>query len=253
MADTINQLTLELANYLLKQNEGLNTVSVSGYLAYFTLLLVNFGLQGQAKYDLSAFLDCNYSFIEISEFFNFLEYECIHSFTIDEFLKIGGVKSAIFHSSLSVDNFKQIAKYVYNFELEYIDSINKEYQANTINQWTQLLHHVPFHYIVPESFYREVKLLIINEYLISFKWMAPTSRRYTHSETFTDYYSRKITVKMMRMIDHFRCYTDVDIKADIVFVNLETNGTYAVVVYPYATSNVSDVLKNMNVIDICKI
>ncbi|KII73629.1 hypothetical protein RF11_08245 [Thelohanellus kitauei] len=248
MVDTINDLTLKLANYLLEENKGLNTVSVSGYLAYFTLLLVNVGLQGQAKYDLSAYLNCNYSYIDFSYLYDFLEYECIHSFTMDEFIMIGSVKSAIFHSAPPVENFIQMANYVYNFELVDIDPIYHEGQSNTINQWSLLLKHVPLEYIIPDTFYRELKLLIINEYFIGFKWLTPINKRYTYSETFTNYYSRKITVRMMRMVNYFRCYSDDEFKADIVFVNLETNGTYAVVVYPYVNSSVKDVLKNINVI-----
>ncbi|KII73625.1 hypothetical protein RF11_08240 [Thelohanellus kitauei] len=247
MTDSVNKLTLNLAKYYLEQNRGVNTISVSGYLAYFTLLLVNTGLQGQAKYDLSAFLDCNYSYLQFSECYKFLEYECIHSFTIDEFSMIGRVKSAIFHSSPPVEDFKRIAYESYDFEHISIHPTDGARQYYAMEYWTELLKNVPISRILPESVYTELKLMILHEYIVSFKWLKPAKARYTQIAPFTDLYSRIIPVKMMRMIDYYKCFHDDDVRASILFIDLETNGTYAVVVLPYLNENIMDVIKRLNV------
>ncbi|KII73633.1 hypothetical protein RF11_08249 [Thelohanellus kitauei] len=246
MTATINELTLKLANNLLEKNAQMNMVAISGYIAYFTLLLLNFGLQGQAKYDLSAFLDCNYSFLEFSFEKNIFEYDCINLLTIDEFYQIGSVRSAIFHSRLLVESFKEVAGETYDFEFKSIDSTNIANQNKTINEWTNLLKSVPYKYIFSEAYRTEFILFIFNEFYIKFRWLIPANTRYSRNQIFTDINSMEYKIRMMRMIDYFGFYNDTDLKASIVFVKLEINGTYAAIVLPFIDNNIAYVLKHMN-------
>ncbi|KII73955.1 hypothetical protein RF11_03762 [Thelohanellus kitauei] len=247
MADTINELTLKLANFLLHENERINSVSISGYITYLTLLLLNIGLQGQAKYDLSVLLNCNYSYIQYSLIKNVFEFDCIHSFKMDEFMKVGNVKSAIFHSNHHMETFQAIAMETYNFELIEVDPRNNDLQKFIINYWGQTLKHVPFHDILFEPYTTDLQLLIINEYFISFKWKLPANPRYTNILEFTDISFITTQVKMMRMVDHYRFYNDQELQALIAFIELEEKNTYAVVVLPYLNNNIQSVLKGMEV------
>ncbi|KII73632.1 Serpin B13 [Thelohanellus kitauei] len=246
MSGTINELTLKLANYLYEKHAQMNTVSFSGYMAYFTLLLLNFGLQGQAKYDLSAFLDCNYSYIEFSFEKNVFEYECISLLTIDEFYQIGSVRSAIFNSILLVESFKQMAIETYDFEFKSINPTNIADQYKTITEWTNLLKNAPYKYLFPEAYGTELEIFIFNELFIKFRWLIPANIRYSGNQIFTDINSMQYQIRMMRMIDFFGFYNDTDLKASIVFVKLELNGTYAAIVLPFVDNNIAYVLKNMN-------
>ncbi|KII68539.1 hypothetical protein RF11_09913 [Thelohanellus kitauei] len=226
MADTINELTLKLTRYFLDQIETINAVSISGFIAYLTLLLLNAGLQGQSKYDLSNFLDCNYSYLEFSFAKNVFEYECINFLTMAEFMTVGKVKSAIFHSKPIVETFKRIANEIYGIEVINIDPVWEEHQRHAINEWAKSIVEVPFHYILFRPFNIDLRLLIINEYLVRFKWFTPANKGYTRYGTFTNANSRPIKVRMMRMVDMFHYHNDSEIKASVVFVKLETDGIF---------------------------
>ncbi|KII73631.1 hypothetical protein RF11_08247 [Thelohanellus kitauei] len=252
MADTINDLTIKLANHLLVQNEGINVVSFSGYLVYLTLLLINFGLQGQAKYNVSAFVNCNYSYIDFSFTKNVFEYECIDYFTMEEFSKVSTIKSAIFHSRRLVETFKQFALEKYDTEFINIDRMYNLRQMNTIKEWSVLLKRVPFYEILSEQGHEDLMLLFVQEYFVRFKWLIPLNKRNTKGKTFTDINSQTYNVKTMRIVDILNCYIDKESKASIVYVNLETNGTYAAVVLPFPDNNVKNLLQNITVIFLLK-
>ncbi|KII73630.1 hypothetical protein RF11_08246 [Thelohanellus kitauei] len=166
---------------------------------------------------------------------------------MDEFSKIGVIKSAIFHSRQLVETFKQFAIEKYDIEFINIDPVNNAHQHNTINKWTTLLKNVPFQYILSKPVQEELMLLIINEYSVRFKWLFPVNTRYTRDQTFTDINSISYNVQMMKMVDVFKCIADKELKATIVFIKLETQGTFAVIVLPFIENNIKDLLKNMNV------
>ncbi|KII71330.1 hypothetical protein RF11_05715 [Thelohanellus kitauei] len=166
---------------------------------------------------------------------------------MNEFSMVGTIKSAIFHSRQLVETFKQFGIEKYDFEFINIDPINTARQHNTINQWSKHLLNVPFHHIISQIIREELILLIVNEYSVRFKWLFPINKRYTKDETFTDINSKSHDVRMMRMVDIMKCYIDTELQASIVFVNLETNGTYAAIVLPFPENNVKNLVRNMNV------
>ncbi|KII73634.1 hypothetical protein RF11_08250 [Thelohanellus kitauei] len=227
MADTINQLSLKLANYYFDNHEEMTTISVSGYVTYFTLLLINFGLQGQAKYDLSAFLDCNYSYIEFSFEKNVFEYECINLLRMDELSHIGSARSAIFHSRYLFETFQLMAIQSFDFQPKPIDPVNSQHQYFSIYEWSNIFKKLPHGYIFSESQLSELILFIVNEIEIKFQWFAPANKRYTRTKTFTDIYSRQYEIKMMRLIDYLSFYNDLQLKASIYFVRLKQTGILA--------------------------
>ncbi|KII73956.1 Serpin I2 [Thelohanellus kitauei] len=245
MADTINELTLKIARYFIENSERLDIVSVSGYVAYLTFLLVNIGLRGQAKYELSLFLNCNFSSIDYSPIDNIFNYECIDFFRMEEFFKIGMAQSAIFYSKPLVERFVQIALETYGFDHSYIDPTNIDIQTYTIEQWMKSIMKAPI-YDLLQNLKEELRLLIINAYFVRFKWKIPCIKRHTHFGHFTNIYSEKIKVYMIRMIDDYRYYNDEDFKTSVVFVALEQNDTYAAIVLPGEGINIFYVIEHMN-------
>ncbi|KII63930.1 Serpin B11 [Thelohanellus kitauei] len=245
MADSINELTLKLANYLLVNSGKRNTFSISGFIAYLTLSLVNKGIKGPSKDQLSDFLNCNYSLKEISYQIYAVEYNCIDYFGIEEFYNVGSVKSAFFHSQLPVESFKQMALESYDTELHPIDPTNNDRQIETINEWGKTLVDVPFSDIFTDLYKDEISLLIINEYYVCFQWKIPYMKRLTTNKIFTDINSEIIIVETMRKIEYLKYYNDKDLRADIVFVPLQETNMSAAIVLPHE-NNIKDVLKRMN-------
>ncbi|KII66650.1 Serpin H1 [Thelohanellus kitauei] len=248
MADAINDITLKLANYLFEQHGEFHSVSISGIITYLTLLLVNFGLMGPAKYHLLDFLNCNYSFLEISHSMYILNYKCIDYFTMDEFLKVGRVKTAFFHSMPPIENFQQTALQYFDVDLQSIDAKNKDSQLRTLNEWGKTLQDVPFSDIFIESYKKELSLLIINEYFLRFQWEMPFHPESTKKGKFKNINSRIVGVEMMRRVQFLRYYDDQELNASIAFIELLEKNVYAALVLPNEDDGVMDLLKRMNVI-----
>ncbi|KII64047.1 hypothetical protein RF11_09880 [Thelohanellus kitauei] len=246
MADSITEFTLKLARHLLVVNGQVGVVSISGFVGYLTLLLVDQGLRGPAKDHLSEFLDCNYSFIGIS-YTNDLEFECQNIFRMDEFRHIGSVKSAIFHSQKSVETFKQMALEFYDMEFQEIEPFSNTRQYYIITEWANSLRGVPMNDILVEPYGKELSLLMINEYTIRFQWRTPFLLRSTKKVSFTDITNKEHMILMMRMVDYFKFYNDLYLKASVVFIPLVDQDIFAAAVLPDEDNNVIELLKNMNV------
>ncbi|KII73637.1 hypothetical protein RF11_08253 [Thelohanellus kitauei] len=106
---------------------------------------------------------------------------------------------------------------------------------------------VPFHYIIYETLPADLKLLIINEYFVGFKFMNSAKKKYSKRSTFIDKNNRKIKVTMMRMVDFFRFFNDTQLKASVFFIDLTLNGTYAALVVPHNDNNPKNIVNNLNV------
>ncbi|KII67022.1 Alpha-1-antitrypsin [Thelohanellus kitauei] len=246
MADIINDLTLKLANYFMADDDHLSSFSVNGLITYLTLSLVNIGLLGPVKYQLLDFLKCNYTFVLISYPSYFLQYKCVDSFTLDEFLKIGNVKSAIFHSSPIIQNFRQIAHQTINMEFYHIDPKNKENQSSTIFEWARRLEDISFQININEPYEQDLSLLVMNQYYTRFQWKTPFHLRSTkRSQKFTDVYNVEREVQMMRRVEILKYCNDPFMKASMVFIPLQEDDLYAAVVLPYFDSTLKNLLKIM--------
>ncbi|KII60626.1 Glia-derived nexin [Thelohanellus kitauei] len=246
MVDNVNEMTLKLANFLLTENQQLNMVSISGVIAYMTLSLITIGLLGPSKYELLDFLNCSYSLEEYSYPEYFLIYKCMDVSALDDFSKIGSVKTAIFHSKPALEYFKQIALESFDIDLQSIHSRNNEHQLLTIIHWSKTLKDVPFNILHHEPIKIKLSLLLISEYFIHFQWKTPFDVQSTKKTVFVDCYNNNRDVEIMRMVDYLRYYDDSELKAWIVFVALEDTDVFAAIVLPYYKNRLVDVLKKMS-------
>ncbi|KII73951.1 hypothetical protein RF11_03758 [Thelohanellus kitauei] len=247
MADRINDFTIKLANYLFMLNEGRFTVSFSGLIAYLSLSLLTIGLHGPVKDSLLDCLNCNISSSEISQTRNILEDQCLNTFHMNEFLKIGSYKSAIFHSKKPLESFKQMALEKYDTELKTFDGISNDLQLLKLNEWVRTLSDGPFPNIFIHPFKQELSLLIINDYLVQFQWRAGTKQRYNTKTIFTDIKGKSAKVVTMRIIEYVKYLNDPLMKAEMVFIPLQEENIFASIVLPYNDSNIKDLLQSMNV------
>ncbi|KII64280.1 Serpin B13 [Thelohanellus kitauei] len=240
MAQSLNDFTLKLANYLLEQNTGMNSVSISGFMAYMTLSLLNKGLRGPAKRQLFDFLNCNSSKNEKN-----MEDECRDSFRSDEFSSIGSLKSTLFHSQPLVENFRQTAIETHGMDIQAIHRTNIDQQIQTINEWGNSIPDVSIRPILTEPFESPLRLLIINQYSVRFHWKSALGKRNTNKDTFFYLNSKSIQIKMMRIVDYFRYYEDTYLKASIIFVRLKEKDIFATIVKPYIPGEILDLVKKL--------
>ncbi|KII73952.1 hypothetical protein RF11_03759 [Thelohanellus kitauei] len=248
MADAINKFTLKLVKFLLDNDGKINSVSVSGFVAYLILFLVNSGLPHQQSLKLSRLLNCNVTYFEFSYLTSLLDYECTDNFQMDEFSKIGIAKSVIFTSKLLVETFRQTALEHYEIETQPIDSKNYYNQLTAVYEWSQILKDTPLKKNWMTPFNKDLILLFISEYFIRFQWRTPLNHRFTTRSEFIGINGDAFQIETMRVIDYMRYMDDPEEKARIVFVHLAQSDTFAVVVIPYENSDVLDVVKRMSVI-----
>ncbi|KII64053.1 Antithrombin-III [Thelohanellus kitauei] len=247
MADNVNEFTLKLANFLLKDDVKMFGFSISGFVAYMTLSFVSNGLQGHTKDQLLHLLNCNFSNMEISYTRTQMETQCLNSFLMDEFSAIGSAQSAIFHSKPVFENFQQMARDFYDIEMHPIDPTNHDIQQYTIDEWSKKLIGVYFNDVFKESIHEDISILIVNEYFARFKWKTPFNPRSIIKGIFTDISMNNITADFMKMTDIFRFYNDVVIGASIIFIPLVDDDMYAVIMLPYPDKNLLDILPRINV------
>ncbi|KII69163.1 Alpha-1-antitrypsin [Thelohanellus kitauei] len=245
MADRINELTLKLANFLLEENGGIYTFSISGFIAYLTLSLVHKGLRGAEKDNLANLLKCNHSFREILPHEYTVEYHCIDYFGMDEFLSVGSVQSAIFYSKPLVETFIQTVLETSDIKLCPIDPRNLHLQLQTIYKWRDTLRHITLSKISFQQYNDELCLMIVSEYYLHFKWAKEFQRDLTHKKKFTLINSQIMHVKMMRKVELLRYYDDKFLKASVIFLELHEKHMYAAVVLPYE-NNLKQLLQCMN-------
>ncbi|KII64599.1 hypothetical protein RF11_14460 [Thelohanellus kitauei] len=105
---------------------------------------------------------------------------------MEEFLKIGSAKSAIFHSKPPLQTFEQMALEAYEVELQAIDAKNEVLQYLAVNEWGKTLKDVPFFDILFEPQKTELSLLIVSENFVRFQWRLPFNEKSTTKGTFTD-------------------------------------------------------------------
>ncbi|KII61684.1 Serpin I2 [Thelohanellus kitauei] len=245
MADSINEHTLKLANYLLEAGGRRNLVSISGILSYLTLSLINTGLHGPEKDQMLGLLNSDNSLEEFAcPTFEML-LSCISTYGWTEFSRIAVSKTAIFHSSNLTDDFKQKAIGSFGIELIGIDANSEMFQRYIIDKWKRSLPNIPFLDSSFKPFQDELKLLFMNQYYLSFQWRLPFNKRYTKIGSFTDIYNSVVNVHLMRIVNILRYYKDEQLNATIVFLQLKDTEIRAVVVLPDADTNIKYILKRM--------
>ncbi|KII64058.1 Antithrombin-III [Thelohanellus kitauei] len=245
MAEKVNEFTFKLANFLIEEDGRLFAFSISGFIAYLTLSLVNKGLTGSTKDQLIDLLNCNFSNIEISNTRSRMENQCTDLLRMNQFSKIGSAKSAIFHSKPVMEIFSQIALEYYDTEMRSVDPTNNDLQQARINAWGNTLLEVPYTNIFVESYNEELSLLIMNEYFARFKWKIPFHPQATRRGFFKDIGMNEIAVNFLKKVEYLKYYNDTALGASIVFLSLEEYDTYGAIVLPYPDNNIQDLLRKI--------
>ncbi|KII61681.1 Plasminogen activator inhibitor 2, macrophage [Thelohanellus kitauei] len=239
MVESINELTLKLANFLMEKNGGVESLSISGVIIYMTLSLIHYGLHGSDKDKLSDFLNSNFSFSEFACPSYVLQFTCISTFGMEKFSKIGISQSAIFYSTPLEEYFQKFAMRAYKIDYKYLEYTHRGFQMMEMNNWARSLQDSPFTENIDESLDEDLRMLIINAYFIRFHWGLQSKNRYTKLRKFTLNETREVYVKMMRMVNIFRCFDDNTLNASIVFVPLKENNICAAIVLPHEMNNSS--------------
>ncbi|KII61680.1 hypothetical protein RF11_08233 [Thelohanellus kitauei] len=199
----------------------MGSVSFSGLIVYVTLSLINFGLRNPEKAKLLYLLNCNNSSPTLAHFHYVIQLSCISSFALREFGEIGGMKSAIFHSSPPVENFQQMALENYDIHFENINAVNYASQHATIKEWSKSVQENDFFDILNNPLETELSILPIDDLYIRFNWIMPLKTRYTEKRNFTDNLGNQFEVNMMRMVNLLKYYHDTELKASIVSIQLQ--------------------------------
>ncbi|KII67012.1 hypothetical protein RF11_07551 [Thelohanellus kitauei] len=247
MADRVNEVTLKLAKFLLQENGSINMFTISGFVAYLTLSLLNIGLRGPSKYQISDFLGCNFTFMEISEIKDIQEYGCSNLLKMDEFNDVGRTQTAIFHSIRALEDFKQMALENYNIELIPVPRGSDLRHITIINQWAKNRKDIPYGDTFIQPFRDEISSLIIDDNYIRFNWEVSFREAWTSKGIFTNNNGKNIVVDTMILIEYLYYLDDNNTKASILFLPCDDYDTFSVIVLPHEETNLVAVLKRMKV------
>ncbi|KII69369.1 Serpin I2 [Thelohanellus kitauei] len=219
-------------------------------MSYLTLALINVGLEGETKYQLSEYMNYNFSFRTRKPSSDDMSYYKLYLVGLESLRTVSVVHSSVFHSGRIQIKFMEMAKELLEIEFIRTNSSIFTERMYIILQWLHdRMHILGGHaYFVPVE--EEYSTLIINTCYIHYNWERMFNSEKTTIQEFWINDKNSIPVPMMNITDVFRYYDDARTLTEIVFLPFEGQDIYAVIVLPNRLITVEYLLSYIDSISI---
>ncbi|KII69367.1 Serpin A3-8 [Thelohanellus kitauei] len=245
LIETINNATILLARCFLEDGIQSKNFAFSGLLSYLTLAVINIGLQGPTKYQLSEYLNNNFTHSSYQMTTN-KKAQRRYLVGMEYLESISQVYSSIFYSGRTEENFEQMAMELFDFELFHIHGSTVSQRIQIVLDWIHEKMPVIGGYSFKMPFDDEFSTTILNTCYIKHKWDQMFNTKKTTAQLFTNGYDQKIVVPMMKNMDAFKVYEDPMIGSRTLFMPFENEDIYAAIVVPFHSS-IEHILNKINV------
>ncbi|KII69368.1 hypothetical protein RF11_06277 [Thelohanellus kitauei] len=245
LEDIINDATLQLAKYFLGVGEASQNLAFSGLLSYLTLAVVNVGLGGQTKYQLSEYLHYNFTFTRKRKRNDFHTEKKVYLLGMDQLQNISVVHSSIFHSGRIQTSFMKMATEIFDLDFILTNSSDITQRMQIIQEW--LHERMPIinahSYAIPIE--NQFSTIILNTCYIQHEWEQIFNKERTTAQIFIGP-EGNTWVQMMNNTDGFRYYEDHRNGAKLVYLPFKDQDIYGAIVLPNPAIRIESVLVKVN-------
>ncbi|KII61911.1 Alpha-1-antitrypsin [Thelohanellus kitauei] len=243
-ADLVNEFTRTVFNHLFAAQNSTGNIAFSGLSLYSLMAVINLGLGGRSREQLSSFLNRRFTQLFDESLFNPPE-DMQACYNDRELIKsVSELSYYVFHCCGIFDPYRSTSKQFFDLNIQVLSLRHQNMIAPTRNEWINNKIYGLMNNLLKDSLDSDSQLVFINTLFFNNNWFIPFNIEDTKQEIFRDDKDRPLMVSMMNHEDYYQIYVDYPHDVTVLFIPLKQVYVYGVVVLPREGYALKDMIKN---------
>ncbi|KII69014.1 hypothetical protein RF11_09956 [Thelohanellus kitauei] len=243
-AESVNEFTRTIFNYIYATQGSTGNIAFSGFGLYSLMTMINLGLRGKYREQLSNFLKENHT--EIFYLLTWKESQFAKTWLDNRKLmeSVSDSNSILFHSCRISELYWILSTHLFNLNFRATNFSNPQDLLKKINQWVNQKTRGLIQNLWNDYLDFHTMMVFINTLFFNSIWLIPFDTKATTPGIFFDEVNNPIVVLMMNQDSSYQVYVDHAHNVTILFIPFQQVTVYGVVLLPNLGYSLKDLIRN---------